>query len=95
MTPAARTVPADIDCRVGRFTISRDMLGRAPGAMMAVLEGCIIVRCELMHYRDEFDYVALHAAFEPVERGQMPHEYRANVLQPKPNTYVIEWKRTV
>lgn len=91
--PSTRTVPTDIDRRVGRFRIARSMIDRAPGAMMEVLNGCIVVRCELLHYSDDFEYVALNAAFDPIERGQVMGEYHANVLQPKPNTYVIEWKQ--
>ena len=55
--------------RIGVFTIRRDTLFADLDFVMKALEGCIIVRAELLHWSNSFEFMALNAAFDEIENG--------------------------
>ena len=61
--------------RIGRFYISRELIARDPVTALRVLGHCIVVRCEMMFYRNNFEYMAFSPDFESVKEGSIAPEY--------------------
>ena len=63
--------------RIGIFKISgpgKDWAGWHDSAM-AVLEQCLVVRCEKIHHLNCFEYIAISRHFEEVDEGGTAGEY--------------------
>lgn len=63
------------DNRIGRFSISRQMIERDPATVRAVMGRCIIVRCEMLYAFDHLEYMAISPDFYEVEEGSVIPEY--------------------
>lgn len=53
----------DIHRRLGRFYIDRALIERQPDVAQAIMARCIVIRCELIYERDQFEYTAISSDF--------------------------------
>lgn len=74
-----KTEPHPLTRRIGRFSISEDMLRDNPDAVLAVMAKCVILRCEHRYDTQSFDYAAMSYEFDEVDRFCVPPEYTALV----------------
>lgn len=63
------------DRRLGQFAIDSALIVHDPAAVRTALEGCIIVRAELLYDVQAIHYVALHDEFYEVPPGQPAYRY--------------------
>lgn len=70
--------------RVGRIHIDANMIDTDIVAFAAVMGQLIVVRCESIWHLREFDIMAISPAFDVVERGRMPPEYRVTIQRHGP-----------
>lgn len=62
--------------RIGKFSITRDLIDAAPEAVRRlVMSNVIVLRAELMAHMDAIEYIAISDEFEEVEPGMMPPDY--------------------
>ncbi len=61
--------------RLGRFKIATAMLEDDSSAVLAIMEGCIVTRCEHRWDTDIFDYTAVNWQFREIAQGEMSPEY--------------------
>lgn len=80
----------DLQRRIGRFFVDRNLMDHAPELVARILAGKIIVRAQLVWERDAFEYVALAPDFAPAMLGEAPPEYR---LMIDPKTQGISFAR--
>ena len=76
----------DLIRRIGRIRIARNHIKENPEPLFAVFARCIVVRCELLHWRDEFEYEVLSPDLPAInpERVEIP-PYDA-MISADPNT---------
>lgn len=55
--------------RIGTFSITKDVIEDQCPSVMAALDGCVVVRCELNYGTNCFEYTALHDDFDEVPPG--------------------------
>lgn len=55
--------------RIGTFSITKDLVEDQCPSVMAALDGCVVVRCELNYGTNCFEYTALHDDFDEVPPG--------------------------
>jgi hypothetical protein len=62
--------PEDFWNRLGAFHITHmDLMQHGAAYALAVLDGCIVVRCEMLYTGPGWSYIAAHHEFERVEPG--------------------------
>jgi hypothetical protein len=63
--------------RVGIFRVAApsDDWAAWHDSAMAVLEQCLVVRCEKLHHMNCFEYVAISRHFDEVAEGERLREY--------------------
>lgn len=61
--------------RVGKFSISRDMIENGPELVKQILGKCVVVRAEMMFDRDAIEYIAFCDEFDEVYLGSRPPSY--------------------
>ena len=54
----------EIEKRIGKLTISRELLVNNPDIAMLIMSKLIIIRCEFLYYMDAFEYIAMSPYFE-------------------------------
>jgi hypothetical protein len=79
--------------RIGRFEIYGQMIERAPRAVLAVLNGCIVTRAEHMHHKDAIDYIAIAEHFEPIDRGAQVPWYDVTIQDLRGGKYHVTWAK--
>lgn len=67
------------DQRLGRFTISLDLLRREPKAVQKVMGECIPVRAECLYHADCIEYMAISKHFRKVPPGKLVPEYHVTL----------------
>ena len=79
--------------RIGRFTISHDLIERDWREVAYVLAGMLVVRAEMKYDRMVIEYTALCDDFDEVSKGMVPPEYRAIITRDDANNLTVEWRR--
>lgn len=59
----------------GRFSMSRQLIERDPEIARAIMERCIVVRCEMVYIYDTLEYIALSLDFDEVPKCEVAPEY--------------------
>jgi len=81
----------DLENRIGKLTISKDLLLENPEGMMLIMSKLIIIRCEYFYHLDSFEYIALSYEFDIIDKGTVPPRYKVWVTTDvEPNT--VEFK---
>jgi hypothetical protein len=80
--------------RMGRFTISCRLVGHAPKAALAILEGCIVTRAESLWHADRIEYTGISEHFDLIQIGDEVPMYEATVKDLVGGKYDVTWKRT-
>ncbi len=80
-----------MDRRIGRFSISRQLVDHDAETVRAVMGRCIIVRCEMMYESNSLQYVAVSPEFAEVPLGQIIPGYDVIISD---NGARIEFKPT-
>lgn len=65
--------------RLGRFSVSMDLIEENPEVCRDLMGKCIIVRAEAMYHVGRIDYVALSPDFNEVQEGEYIPEYGVRV----------------
>ena len=74
---------SNIKRKLGRFSITRDMIDTSPDMVAGAMSGMLVVRAELQYHSDAIAYIAMSDFFDFVPlHGQVP-EYEANVRASK------------
>jgi hypothetical protein len=76
-----RTSSASIRGKLGRFSISTDIIEFDPDSVLAAMSGCIVVRAEAVWHKRAVDYVAMHKDFDVVPEGREPPFYTWHMTQ--------------
>jgi hypothetical protein len=74
-----KTEPHPLTRRIGRFSISEDMLRDHPDAVLTIMAKCITLRCEHRYATGSFEYEAMSYEFDEINGYFMPPEYTAVV----------------
>lgn len=82
---------ADLQRRIGKFSIRRSFLYDHPEKVMLLMQRVIVVRCELLHLGDMFEYVAISPDFESVPEGQVPPEYDGFFSRKEDGSFSFRW----
>jgi hypothetical protein len=90
-------VPDDIGRRLGRFRIVAYLFYQSPRIVLAVLSGCIVVRCELRCDVRAVEYTACHRDFDFVAEGETVPFYLATLTrmldEAGNETVAVSWSR--
>jgi hypothetical protein len=79
-------VQKDLIRRIGRIRIARSQIKENPEPLFAVFARCIVVRCELLHWRDEFEYEVLSPDLPPVNLENVAIPSCDAMISADPNT---------
>ena len=74
-----KTEPHPLTRRIGRFSISEDLLREHPDAVLEVMAKCVTLRCEHHYATQSFEYEAMSYDFDEIDLSFMPPEYTAVV----------------
>ena len=80
--------------RIGRFVISVHSIIRDPEVVRAVMGRCIVVRCERVHDKDIFEYIAVSPAFDEVLPGETTPNYDLDISERGKNIKFIRFPAT-
>jgi hypothetical protein len=61
--------------RIGRFSISREMIKSLPHQCLLALEGCVVISAGHSEYEDSVNFVAASADFNKVPEGCVAPQY--------------------
>ena len=61
--------------RIGRFSMSRQLMERDPEIARSVMGRVIVVRCEMMYHTDTLEYMALSPDFDEVPQNEIAPAY--------------------
>lgn len=56
--------------RMGCFKIARTLIDDCPEDALTALDGCIVLRAEMLAYDDSIEYYAIHPDFDVVPLGE-------------------------
>lgn len=62
--------------RIGKFSISIEVINENPKLILEVMSRVIVVKAELIAYRDEVEYHGISQEFDTIARGSMIPEYK-------------------
>jgi len=79
-------VQKDLMRRIGRIRIARSQIKENPETMFAIFARCIVVRCEMLHWRDEFEYEVLSPDLPAVNPDNMAIPSYDAMFSADPNT---------
>lgn len=65
--------------RIGKFYLDHAMIHFEPEKAMTILSRMLVVKAEMLFYRDEVEYYAYSWLFEPRRKGDMAPTYRFEV----------------
>ena len=65
--------------RMGCFKIAREIIDDRPEDALAALDGCIVLRAEMLAYDNTIEYFAIHPDFDVVPLGEAVSVYVAVV----------------
>ncbi|KKL89212.1 hypothetical protein LCGC14_1916960 [marine sediment metagenome] len=85
--------PKDLQRRLGKFSITRDVIINTPALARKALQGCIVVRAENLWDGEAIEYTAIHPRFDPVPVGSMAPEYIIQINRLQTGSIQIEWIR--
>ncbi|KKK81949.1 hypothetical protein LCGC14_2808290 [marine sediment metagenome] len=74
--------PKDLQRRLGKFSMTRDVIIDSPALARKVLQGCIVVRAEHLWDGDIIEYIAIHPRFDPVPEGSIAPTYVISITVP-------------
>jgi len=60
----------------GKFYVAAHLLESEPSVVLAVLEGMVIVRAEMLYHNDKVEYFAFGPMFDELPKGATVPEYR-------------------
>lgn len=83
----------DISHRVGSFEMDYDLVHRDPLSALAVLEKCIVFRCEHNFCSCRLRYEALHPDFDLVPEGTLMPDYWAEITHHDDGSITRKWVR--
>ena len=78
--PSAKTEIFD-NRRLGRFLVNIKMLLRDSDEAQALMSKMVIIRCEALHHRDGFEYIAYSPLFESVPYPCEPPLYDITITK--------------
>ncbi len=61
--------------RVGKFTVESELVRRGEPLLFALLSQVIVLRCEHLYYKNQFEYVAYSSHFRPCHSAEVPPSY--------------------
>ena len=70
--------------KVGVFKINLALLENSPEAVISILSGLIVLRCELMAVDDCLEYIAIGPQFETLKEGQLLLFYDCFMIEGQP-----------
>ena len=76
----------NLDNKVGRFSISADLINQSPDIIMMVMGRCIITRAEYIIIYDYIDYDAFSPDFDEVEEGAITPKYTIAITHDEDGT---------
>ncbi len=79
--------------RIGRFLVSLELIETAPGDVLRLLEGCIVVRAEVLFMPRSVEYCALCEAFDEIEPGPDIPLYKPVIRQRDGEDWTVSWQR--
>jgi len=69
----------DMKRKIGRFSISDELVKQNPEAVKKVMGQCVIIKAEYIDHLRIYRYEAISDLFEEVPEGCMPPEYLIEV----------------
>ncbi|MEP7339347.1 MAG: hypothetical protein ABI977_16540 [Acidobacteriota bacterium] len=61
--------------RIGKFTVSPQVIFDMPEALRRMFGHMIVIRCEQLFHKHGFEYIAICDAFEVIDIGEEPRLY--------------------
>ncbi len=80
------------DRRVGRFSVSAEIINEAPDVMRQIMGYVIVIRAESMLYNNSIEYHAICEDFDVLTEGEMLPEYNVLCSQDD-DTLTVTWQR--
>lgn len=65
----------DLYKRLGKFSISTELLEQNPEAVMKIMGRCIILKAESLDYKRMYEYYAYSPHFDIITEGECAPEY--------------------
>ncbi len=79
--------------RRGFFDIQYELFEDSEPTVLAILNGCIITRAELMMHKMAIEYCAVHPDFDLVEQGTKPPWYKPIIGINADGSKTVRWQR--
>ncbi len=78
-----------MNSRLGKFSITEQLLKSDPSTVMKIMGQCLVLRCEHNRARQVFEYEVCCQAFDELPFGQMLPEYKVTISE----CGIIEFER--
>ena len=78
--------------RIGAFYIARKLIAEDPGAAIAILSGCIVLRAEMHCIEDRIEYKAFRPSFDELNDWEPVPLYEVRCTLDE-GQYLVEFRR--
>lgn len=69
------------DSRIGRFSITADVIEKNPELARQALSGIVVLKCEPHPWADDYEYVGYGVPFDLVEHAGFVPQYIAAIIR--------------
>lgn len=86
-------IPDDMNCRMGKFGVDKDMALEQPLLMMRLFRHIIVIRAEYHFSNMMIEYEAMSPYFDPIPKHSNMPTYSPILTKEDGQITKIEWKR--